>query len=259
MNIKAFVFDFDGTIRDTSIDYLKESTLEAIRQLRKNYKVYLATGRYMQILDFPGLNLEDFDGIICNNGASGYTPQKELIFQTTLDDNQVHKIIDYSLKHDISLTLHTVDEIFSTPSINEYHKLAYEYFKETPEPVKAYTDEDVLLINAFNYPGFNWDELENLADVRIIRGYNTHVDLMPKNMDKYVGIQKMMQHHNLEGDYVAFGDQENDQIMLKNAVIGIAVKDQHGSEKLQAIADYVCPGSAEDGLYNILKQLEFID
>lgn len=259
MNIKAVVFDFDGTIRDTSIDYLKESTLRAIQELRKKYKVYLATGRYMQILNYPGLNLSDFDGIICNNGACGYTPDKKLLFQYTLKDEQVKTIIDYCERNGISLTVQTVDEVFSTPFVNEYHKEAYDYFEDTPEQVKQYTDEDVLLMNAYYKQGFDWSELAQLADIRVIEGPTTHVDLMLKDMDKYIGIQKMMEIDGIQGDYIAFGDQENDYIMLKNAALAIAVLDQHGSKRLLEVADYTCPGSAEDGIELILKQLELID
>ncbi len=259
MNIKAVVFDFDGTIRDTSIDYLKESTLKAIQKLRKKYKVYLATGRYMQILSFPGLNLEDFDGIICNNGACGYTPKKELLFQYTLADDQVKTIIEYCKKFDISLTVQTVKEVFSTPYINKYHQEAYDYFKDTPEDVKQYTDEDVLLMNAYYKQGFDWSELAELADIRVIEGPTTHVDLMLKGMDKYVGIKKMMELDGLDGEYIAFGDQENDYLMLKHAAIGIAVLDQYGSKRLLEVADYTCPGSGHDGIATILQQLELID
>ncbi len=257
-NIKAVVFDFDGTIRDTSIDYLRPSTLEAIRALRKKYKVYLATGRGIHILNYPGLDLKDFDGIICNNGASGYTNDKKLIFEFPFAKHQVETIIDYCTQKNISLTVQTTTNLFSTPAINDYQKAAYAYFDDTPDPVKQYEGESVLLINAYQYAGYDYRELAELADIRIIEGPVTHVDFMLKHVDKYAGIKKMMELDGISGHYMAFGDQENDYLMLKNALISVAVKDKHGSKNVQSIAKYTCEGSAKDGIYEFLKKHQFI-
>lgn len=257
-NIKAIVFDFDGTLRDTSIDYLPESTLYTLKQLRKNYKVYLATGRSIHILEFPGLDLNDFDGIICNNGASGYNSQKELLFTFPFGVEQVKKIVDYSHSKNISLTIQTPDFIYSTPFINEYHEKAYEYFEGKPEPIKPYENEDVLLINAYQYTGYDYSNIKKLANIRVIEGPTTHVDFMLPEMDKIVGIRKMMDLHCVDGHYIAFGDQENDYLMLENAYISIAVKDQHGSKNIQELADFTCEGSAKDGIYEMAKLLNLI-
>lgn len=257
-NITTIVFDFDGTLRDTSIDYLPESTLEALRLLRKKYKVFLATGRSIHILSYPGLDLNDFDGIICNNGASGYDSQKNLLFSNAFSQNQIHKILDFAKQHHISLTIQSTDLIYSTPFINEYHARAYEYFNAKPEPIKQYEGEDVLLINAYQHADFDYTSLIKDANICVISGPTTHVDFMMLDMDKTIGIKQMMEYHGVSGDYIAFGDQENDYQMLKNAKISIAVKDRYGSKRIQEMADYVCEGSAKNGILEIIQLLKLV-
>jgi hypothetical protein len=52
---------------------------------------------------------------------------------------------------------------------------------------------------------------------------------------------------------IAFGDGENDVELLEWAGYGIAVADAH--PRLQAIADWTCPGPSEAGVASVLEAL----
>ena len=52
---------------------------------------------------------------------------------------------------------------------------------------------------------------------------------------------------------VAFGDGENDVELLEWAGYGIAVADAH--PRLQAVADWTCPGPNELGVASVLEAL----
>lgn len=257
--IESVFFDFDGTIRDTELEYLPQSTLDAIKKLKENnFKVFLATGRSIHIIDYPGLDLSLFDGIICNNGACGYTNKKELLFADAIPKETVKNIIADAKKLEMALSVRTIEKTFTTPFITDHQKEAYQYFKAEIEPVKAYENEDVLILNAYYHDDFDWRAFSKKHDIQVVEGPSTHVDLMQNNVNKYTGILKMLKIFHLSPNYIAFGDQENDIEMLENAMIGIGVKDKYGSEKLLQIADYVCDGGKKDGIFKILSQLELI-
>lgn len=259
MKLESVIFDFDGTIRDSQLSYLPPSTLLAIKKLKENnFKVFLATGRGIHILQFPGLDLSLFDGIICNNGACGYTNTKQLLFADVMPEPLVKNIIEDAKALQIALSVRTLDCTYTTPMINKYQEKAYTYFDNEIEPVKQYEKEPVLLLNAYYHNNFDWDAFGKKHDINVVQGPTTHVDLMLKNVNKYTGIQKMLKIFKLSSDYVAFGDQENDIEMIQKAAIGIAVLDKYGSPKLAEIADYVCESGKKDGIFTILTQLELI-
>ena len=52
---------------------------------------------------------------------------------------------------------------------------------------------------------------------------------------------------------IAFGDGENDVELLEWAGYGIAVENAH--DRVKAVADWVCPSAAEEGVAQVLEAL----
>jgi hydroxymethylpyrimidine pyrophosphatase-like HAD family hydrolase len=52
---------------------------------------------------------------------------------------------------------------------------------------------------------------------------------------------------------IAFGDGENDVELVEWAGYGIAVENAH--ERVKAVADWICPPAAEEGVAQVLEAL----
>lgn len=67
---KLAVFDVDGTLVSRGERILKESTLEALRELKeKGIKIAIASGRPPFAMEKSLLQKIDFDYFVCSNGT----------------------------------------------------------------------------------------------------------------------------------------------------------------------------------------------
>ena len=76
-----------------------------------------------------------------------------------------------------------------------------------------------------------------------------------KVIDKATAIQKIKHHFELD-HIICFGDGENDIEMIKQADIGIAMK--NGCDKVKEIADHITDSVDEDGIYTYLVKEKLV-
>jgi len=77
--------------------------------------------------------------------------------------------------------------------------------------------------------------------VHLYRSKDTYLEITPKNIDKAKALQLLL---NQEFDFgmeavIAFGDNHNDDELIKHAGLGVAVG--NATETLKILADYVSP------------------
>ena len=71
---------------------------------------------------------------------------------------------------------------------------------------------------------------------------------------KGAGLDFLAEHLGFTKDQaIAFGDGENDVELVEWPALGIAVENAH--ERVKAVADWVCPSAAEEGVAQVLEAL----
>ncbi|MDO5059181.1 MAG: HAD hydrolase family protein, partial [Neisseria sp.] len=95
-------------------------------------------------------------------------------------------------------------------------------------------------------------------NIKTVRWHREAVDLLDKAGSKARGIQTVLDTLGLTmADAMAFGDGLNDREML--GAVGFGVAMGNAEAELKAVADYIAPAAADDGIYRALCDLGVIE
>ena len=258
--IKGALFDIDDTLYSHKIKDVPSLTLKALDKLRqKGIKIGICTSRNIsEMVSIPNELLDRIDCQIMDTGA--VTLVNDHYFKSySLDKNDVNKYIDYFKKHNISYYYSDIngDTYFcgDTSLITEHGVLK---LANGNVMIKEYENEEITSLVFYGCPKEYIEEIKNIKPNQYISWWGNVGAIGPDLVDKSFGLLKFCQVFSFTTDEViAFGDGGNDDLMLKMAGIGVAIKD--GNERTKQIADYVCEKSIEDGgIYEALIKLNII-
>ena len=262
--IKAAFFDIDGTLTSFTTHEVPESTIEALRALRRNgIKIFICSGRAPS---YMGVVLDTvpvaFDGIVGLNGQY-CTTDDGLDYQHPIDQTDVERITDWLDKH--------------PDVIANYAESAYGYFNRTNEtmertwkslgktapkidihePHERIADHRTFQISPYVDERTEQEIVELCANVRGVRWHPAFTDLIPADGGKAAGMQVMLDHYGWNrNDTIAFGDGGNDVDMLRFAGIGIAMG--NATEEPKNAADYTTDTVDDNGIANALRHFGII-
>jgi len=87
----------------------------------------------------------------------------------------------------------------------------------------------------------------------IAQTYSTFLEVMNRDVSKGKGLKIAMEHCSVKKEeIIAFGDEENDLPMFKEA--GLSVAPSNAKENVKAAADLVIASNAEDGVAAFLEE-----
>lgn len=256
-------FDIDGTVVDNETQIIPESTVEAIRLLRKNGHIPVVnTGRPVGQID-PRVKAMDFGGWI---GACG--------MEVILDGEFIHK--DYPSQELCDLIIrgcrenkmliqaesetelfYDGDLVYTPAPLREADRLAKKGIKVIPYQsvekcrfIKFVTHETegsnragfLELMKPYYEPVFHRGNM-----IEYIKKGNTKADGMGHILNK-LGIPREQTF--------AIGDSENDFPMF--AMAGTTVCMGDGMETLKERADYITDAVLDDGIFNALRHFDLI-
>jgi phosphoglycolate phosphatase (TIGR01487 family) len=224
MTYKAVVCDVDGTITNSS-KMIQTLGIEVLRQAQdKGCTVMLASGNVLPVV----YGLSTFIGlrgpVVAENGG----------------------VVSYK------------DEVYMLFS-NEVPLKAYEHLRTViPGIRRLYTDH-------WRHTEVGLNREADLATVlKALEGWPLEVEatgfaihLMQKGHSKMAGVRKACELIGVDpADVVAFGDADNDALMLKECGYGVAVG--NASEKAKGAADLVTKGRHAEGVREGLLSLGLI-
>ena len=243
-DIKAAVFDVDGTLYDYRNGCVPHSAIDAVARLKeKGYFIIVATGRTMAMLN-PQITEELApDYYILSNGAlvsdrnsltNAYGGAMILKYQ---NENCIY--FDYEAGRklwDVGPGMVEEQTFF-----DEKHKT---HNRKLPIGISIYGDGELKQeIQRF----FTVDEFKDAHGI----------DVMREGVHKMAGLKRLLKGLGLGPEnIIAFGDSGNDVEMITQAAIGVAMG--NGKKELQQAADYVSPCSWEDGIAEALHTLQLI-
>ncbi|MFI3284205.1 MAG: HAD family hydrolase [Erysipelotrichaceae bacterium] len=256
--IKLACFDVDDTLYDSNTGSVYSSSVEAIKQMKKNgIKIAIVTGR-------PHYALEDKIKDICPDyviGSNGQVVIKEnsIISCTNLEPKDVEYVNSICSEKKCPLIFKFIDSCGCNPYVDQFTwnkriKNSDEMFNFVSDNNQLHKERNVqnLIIKCD-------EKTKHLIETKVpyvefVHAVNGEYDMNLKGYNKSTGIEVILKDLSIEWDDVfAIGDNENDIDMVKKAGCGCAVGG--AVETLKLVAKHVSLNIEEDGVCILLKSI----
>lgn len=216
--MKLIISDLDGTLLNDART-VGEETIEGVRSLiDKGYSFVIATGRGFASTDTIRETLGVDIYLICNNGATIYSPKKELIFKNYIAAERVKKITACLEEHKVDYR-GFYQNFYFLPSYGREDMRRTEYKAVFLEKESDYQDLEKILVVDPNTEllrkiQFQLEE-EFGEEISITLSSAECLDINNQHCSKADGVERVASYLNLSlQDAIAFGDSENDFSML---------------------------------------------
>ncbi|MDO5047000.1 MAG: Cof-type HAD-IIB family hydrolase [Anaerococcus sp.] len=257
--MKVIAVDLDGTLLNSQnqIPGLTKNTL--IKASKLGHKVVIISGRDYHACKFIGetLEFEKYGGLISSsNGANVYdSKNQKSIIDHYLDPDLVREMIDFGKSLGFDLIINKNGKIlvekkdtYSLGYLSKKNKMdvsLVENLKDTMDfrVHKVLFSKDPKIMGK-NAPIF----IEKFKDrVNPIHSMPQFLDIMPKGINKGRSLLEIADYYGIDHrDTLAFGDEVNDEDMIKMAGVGIAMG--NANEKIKSLADHITLSNDEDGI-----------
>lgn len=260
--IQAIFCDIDGTLYDHSKgkSEFPQSAKEALRAAqRKGVKVFVATGRYTDMLDnlradFP------FDGFVTVNGQLVLLQDGTVIHRMAHHPDDIRKLLPIAREHGFLSQIIEETETFPILAHERNHSM-YDWMGKPVPPLydaERLNEHEVLQFIAFLPMEEGKKILSPLQHIEVTSAGGDILDVIPKEGGKEVGIAAVVKHFGFsQENTMAFGDGMNDVRMLRWAGIGVAMG--NGAPEAKDAADYITTPVWDNGIQNALLHFGVID
>ncbi|MBZ4203584.1 HAD family hydrolase [Mycoplasma tauri] len=273
--IKYLFFDMDGTLLNKE-KKINESVVQKIKELSKNHKVIINTGRSWYLCQRFHQQLGLDTPILGLNGALLYDwKKKEVFYSKPISLEISQKILSIVLQYNINLYMYFDKKMIGIqkfkqewfekviyPNVYPLNELSADYTEYNNPPVDMKLDEPVIKFLLLIDP-LSKEELQELKskiqalsdDIYAISSQKGCLDIMPKGCDKGTAINslknKYLNGENIYENSIMFGDADNDIPAFRQVAYSVALKSH--SEETEKAAKFVVSSSNEDGV------IEFFD
>ena len=285
---KLVAIDLDGTMLN-SYGIVTQNTKEVIKKVQeKGIEVIIASGRPIDSIKTIAKEIESENYFISGNGAILYDIKKdEIIYENILKKAKTLDIIKICEENSIYYNIYTEKEILAKSlnyNVLYYYKEnldkeeknkshikivedLYKYLEERNEKIIKITicDNNKSIFNSILKKLKTIDDIEVLEvshmSRKMIRQGTEEVpieyfytEISAKNVDKWYAIEMLAEKLNIKKEeIVAIGDNVNDEKMIKEAGLGIAMG--QSSPKITKISNYTTNNNNEEGVANALKYI----
>ncbi|MGB2080048.1 MAG: Cof-type HAD-IIB family hydrolase [Vibrio sp.] len=262
---KLIAIDMDGTLLDPNGEITTENK-HAIEQAQsQGVHVVLASGRPIDgmqaALNTLALNTDQNYVISYNGALVQNVATKKVIHQSLLTHEQVLALASRARELELDFHAFSSELGLITPKMNPWtqhecdinnisvevmdlHKLDHShlYLKAMIVGEEAALDAAIEVLD--NEVG---------TELNMVRTASFFLEFMPLNISKWTGIEALLGHLDIQpGAVMALGDQGNDHEMIKNAGLGVAMK--NATLATQKIADVITESNANSGVGRAIEK-----
>ncbi len=250
--IRIAFFDIDGTLIDHATGKIPQSTRDALHCLQEQgVLLCVATGRPTATLpDFGDIH---FDIFATFNGCLCYT-DTDTILSDPIPTETVHQVIENMKKLGRPTSVALADRLVANgieKDLADYYAIAGLELTVAPDFEQSCKEPVYQLMmgsREVEFPAI----LQGTQGVKIAVSWDRAVDVISANGGKGSAVKKILEYYQLEeSQAIAFGDNHNDIDMLEAVGTGVAMG--NATQQLKDIADAICPGVSEDGIYRYCK------
>ena len=289
---KLIAIDLDGTLLNSYGEISSKNKESILNAKNKGAKIVLTSGRTNSAIDNFAYEIGADEYMISGNGAAIYDLQKkQTIFNHYLTKPKVLDIISICEENSMYYNVYT-EKCVITKSLN-YNTLFY-YSENQKKPPEKWTqiiivenmpeyinklkDESFLKVTVCDSDNaifqrilatLKKDEDIDILDVshmsrkmvksqgEIIPLEYFYTEITNKNVNKWNALKFLMNKLNInQNEIMAIGDNTNDEEMIQNAGLGVAM--ENGSPTLKQMANEITASNDADGVAEILnKYFEF--
>lgn len=273
MRKKIIFLDIDGTLTIAGSNVPPRSALKAVRAAQdKGHLVFLCTGRNYDMLR-PLLSY-GFDGVVAS--AGGYVCcGDQVIYDCPMTKEQQQLVLDTLEQNGIFRTVECLDGSFTDDGFKEFleehakdgsNSELLRWRRQLEEELnirsmREYAGQPVYKVVIMS-PDLRRMEsakkklereflfcLQEMDQYGIVNG-----EVINRQFDKGQAVDRVCRYLNISvNDSIGFGDSMNDKEMME--AVGHSVCMANGSHALKKIADEICPGVEQDGLYHAFLKL----
>ncbi len=254
--MKWVISDLDGTLLNDDRT-VGEKTIFGIQTLlKKGYPFVIATGRGFASANTIREKLGVPIYMVCNNGASIYSPKGELIFENYIPVDMVKRVTACLEKHGVDYRGFFQNYYFM-PSYGKEDEKRVEYKAVVLEKEEDFQALEKLLVIDPNTNLLRKIQMELQKemgeDLTITLSSSECLDINSKNCSKAAGVEKVASYLSLDlKDAIAFGDSENDFAMLASVGKAVSMKGTYAAqEKEYEVTEYT---NHEDGVIRHLEK-----
>ena len=282
--IKLIASDMDGTLLNEKME-VSDRNIQAIKDAQNaGIEFLIATGRGLSEAE-PFLRNQVHPGYITLNGAEVFDNKGEMISSNPISAESQNKVVDYFHKYDIYFEVVTNKGIFSNDREARVNNLANllvklnpgtsfkQALRDTQERVKMmpmnFVDSYDHIFNDQSFKimkliGFNEHQhkvlapmkkeiTKNIKDVVVTSSSPNNVEINSIDAQKGIALLQYAKKRNISPDEImAIGDNLNDYSMIRDAGVGVAMK--NAIPAIKEIAQVETDNNANDGVAQIIEK-----
>jgi len=261
-----YISDLDGTLlsRDSKISDFTRNTINHL--VEEGMNITLATGRSSSsacnILD--GLTLK-IPAVMMNGVFLTDILTKKQIYVCYIPEDKCKRVVDIFLRHNSPPFIYSfaddIDAEYRNYKSEYEHKFieAKKQYHRSFEQVSVYNLTDkIVCINAIDESTVTDKIAEDIKKIEGIKFTNHHanysgtlnfIEVFSPKAGKWNGINRLKERYGFDR-VVAIGDNLNDLEMIRNADVGVSVK--NAQKELLQVADIIIESNDNDGVAKFL-------
>lgn len=276
MKYKLICTDLDGTLLNNE-RRISERDAQALKEaVKKGVNVAFSTGRLFSSARFYSYTIGLNPYIISSNGAYVRSLDEDNpMLNHNFTKSQFNKICSIIDKYNVEFVMNTYDTVITKVPLpsNNAHVIAN---KVAPPHLRVNiavhrTLDDVydtyngqLLKSMFIFrnnpeiaPKIRQD-LSDLGDLDLTSSSPFNLEIMPKGVSKFNGIETLCKYLNISPkEVLCFGDSENDLSMIENVGMGVAMG--NATEDIKLKADYITDTNDNYGISKAIEKFILSD
>lgn len=284
--IKLIASDMDGTLLNNKME-VSERNIQAIKDAQANgIEFLIATGRGLSEAK-PFLKGRVNTGYITLNGAEVFDEEQNLASSNPISSESKHKIVDLFHKYNVYFEVVTDKGIFSDNKELRVSSLAqllvslnpgttYEQaYTDTLERIKLtpmkfvenydniFSDESYQIMKLLAFDSSNDREIklepltdkikENIKDVVVTSSSPNNIEINSIDAQKGIALLKYAKLRGIkQNEIMAIGDNLNDESMIREAGVGVAMA--NAVPAIKDIANEFTDNNINDGVAQIISK-----